>query len=246
MSAFQSNPSPALLAVVPAAGVGRRMGSATPKQYLPLCGRTVIEYAIQPLCEHPDIREIVVSISADDTHWADLPIASHRKISTVVGGSERCHSVLNALNYFQEQSSMNLASPAHLVMVHDAARPCLSRVDLDKLITETRQQRSGALLGVKVRDTIKKVNRGSVIISETIDRADLWHAQTPQMFPIGMLANALRDAIDQHKWVTDEASAMELAGFFPIMVEGSETNIKITRPEDLELAEYYLNKSKRE
>lgn len=238
MPVLQDNPPSQLLAVVPAAGIGRRMGSQTPKQYLPLCGRAVIEHAIQPLCDHADIEQIVVSIGDDDSYWSNLPLATHPKISLVVGGTERCHSVLNALNSLQQK-----ASSTTLVMVHDAARPCLSTMDLDRLIATARQQKGGAILGLKVRDTIKKVTRGTTVISETIDRSDLWQAQTPQMFPIGLLTTAMQDAVDQNRLVTDEASAMELAGFSPVMVEGSEKNIKITRPEDLELAEYYLSQT---
>jgi 2-C-methyl-D-erythritol 4-phosphate cytidylyltransferase len=235
MSALPDNPPSQLLAIVPAAGIGRRMGATVPKQYLPLCGRTVIEHAIQPLCDHIDIQQVVVSIGDGDTYWRDLSIATHPKISMVVGGIERCHSVLNALNSLQKQ-----VAPATLVMVHDAARPCLSATDLDHLIATARQQNSGAILGSKIRDTIKKVTHGSTVIAETIDRSDLWQAQTPQIFPIGLLTTAMQDSVDQNRLVTDEASAMELAGFFPVMVEGSAKNIKITRPEDLELAEYYL------
>ncbi|MDF1644429.1 MAG: 2-C-methyl-D-erythritol 4-phosphate cytidylyltransferase [Pseudomonadales bacterium] len=238
MSEIQGNPPSQILAVVPAAGIGRRMGTQMPKQYLPLYGRTVIEHAIQPLCDNTDIQQVVVSIGDGDTYWRDLSLATHPKISMVVGGIERCHSVLNALNSLQKQ-----VAPATLVMVHDAARPCLSATDLDHLIATARQQNSGAILGSKIRDTIKRVTHGSAVIADTIDRSDLWKAQTPQMFPIGLLTAAMQESIDQNRLVTDEASAMELAGFSPVMVEGSEKNIKITRPEDLELAEYYLGQA---
>lgn len=225
-----------LVAVVPAAGVGRRMGSVVPKQYLPLSDRTVIEHAIQPLCDHPDIKQVVVSISEEDTWWADLAIADHPKIQLVVGGNERCHSVLNALKFLGEEKDTDT-----LVLVHDAARPCLSKPDLDQLIHVGKGIIDGALLGIKVHDTIKKVKSGSTVISSTIDRSNLWHAQTPQIFPLNLLAAAMHDALEAGKLVTDEASAMELAGYHPIMVEGSEKNIKITRPEDLKLATYYLS-----
>ncbi|MBV1914604.1 MAG: 2-C-methyl-D-erythritol 4-phosphate cytidylyltransferase [Pseudomonadales bacterium] len=230
----------ALVAVVPAAGVGRRMASVTPKQYLPLAGKTVIEHAIQPLCDHPDIKRVSVSISKKDSYWADLPMADHPKIQLVVGGEERCHSVLSALEYLCEGNNLDA-----LVLVHDAARPCLTKSDLNRLIQVGRESASGALLGIQVRDTIKRVKAGSTVISDTVDRSNLWHAQTPQMFPLGLLTSAMQEAIELKKLVTDEASAMELAGYHPLMVESSEKNIKITRPEDLELAAYYLSNAER-
>ena len=230
-----------LVAVVPAAGIGRRMGGSVPKQYLSLAGKTVIEHAIQPLCNHPDIEKIVVAVGADDGHWPDLAIAGHPKVHRVDGGEERCHSVLNALNWLSDENYSDA-----LVMVHDAARPCLTTDDLNCLIAAARCEDDGVLLGVPVRDTIKKVIKGSTegskAIDKTIDRSLLWRAQTPQMFDLQRLTKVLHQAIDQNLMVTDDASAMELAGFSPVMVEGSEQNIKMTTPEDLALAEYYLAK----
>ena len=225
-----------LVAVIPAAGVGRRMGGVIPKQYLRLAGRTVIEHAIQPLCDHPEVTTVVVSIGADDRYWRELSISTHPKIKLVTGGDERCQSVLNALQWLANES---LSST--WVMVHDAARPCLSTNDLNRLIELAMQQQDGALLGSQVKDTIKKVTKDSNVVDETIDRSNLWRAQTPQMFPLDLLTKAMTDATAQSYIVTDEASAMELAGYSPVIVEGSENNIKVTNPEDLQLAEYYLN-----
>ncbi|MBL4584346.1 MAG: 2-C-methyl-D-erythritol 4-phosphate cytidylyltransferase [Pseudomonadales bacterium] len=230
-----SSIAPRLVAVVPAAGIGKRMGAAIPKQYLPLCGRTVIEHAIQPLCDHPEIEQVVISISEDDRYWNTLPISAHPKIHLVAGGKERCHSVLNALQYL-----INI-TPDALVLVHDAARPCLSPVDLNRLIEVGIQGVNGALLGARVKDTMKRVTDGNMV-SSTVDRTNLWCAQTPQMFPVAKLTRAVASAIDEQKLVTDEASAMELLGCYPVMVEGSDRNIKVTQPEDLELAAYYLER----
>jgi 2-C-methyl-D-erythritol 4-phosphate cytidylyltransferase len=156
----------------------------------------------------------------------------------VAGGAERCHSVLNALDDLARE-----ADPADWVLVHDAARPCLRRADLDRLITELKDDPVGGILAVPVRDTMKGAD-GDGRIRSTLDRAALWHAYTPQMFRLGPLRDALRDAIACGDLVTDDASAMERAGFAPRLIEGHADNIKITRAEDLPLARFYLDMQK--
>jgi len=210
------------------------MGSAIPKQYLPLNGQTVIEQTISRLLKHPTIEAAFISISSTDEWWPDTAYANDPRVMRVGGGAERCHSVLNALNKLSEQ-----ARPADWVLVHDAARPCLRDSDLDLLISSLANHSVGGLLGMQVRDTMKRTSADNGV-NGTVDRNRLWHAYTPQMFRFGLLWQALTDALESGALVTDDASAMELAGYTPLMIEGHSDNIKITRPEDLALAEFYL------
>ncbi|MCP5230775.1 MAG: 2-C-methyl-D-erythritol 4-phosphate cytidylyltransferase [Zoogloeaceae bacterium] len=222
-------------AVIPAAGVGRRMKSATPKQYLPLAGKTVIEHSLNALCSHPAIAGAVVAVTETDPYWPELNAGCDGKpLLRAPGGAERCHSVLNALDVLA-----GVADEADWVLVHDAARPCLHRDDLDRLIAEAGAHPVGGILAVPVRDTMKRADQDGDI-ARTEDRVGLWHALTPQMFRLGELRTALRDALDRGALVTDDASALELAGRAPLLVEGAASNIKITRPEDLALAEFFL------
>lgn len=225
-----------LWAVVPAAGVGRRMGADRPKQYLSLAGATVIEHTLNRLLGFPGLLGVVVAVSSDDPYWPRLPVASRARIRRAPGGPERCHSVLNALEVLAET-----AEPDDWVLVHDAARPCLSRRDMVRLVETVRGSVSGGILAVPVRDTLKRAD-GTGAIAGTVDRCALWHALTPQMFRLGPLREALREAVEQGMAVTDESAAMERAGHHPLLVEGRADNIKITRPEDLVLAEFFLHR----
>ncbi|MBU0499031.1 MAG: 2-C-methyl-D-erythritol 4-phosphate cytidylyltransferase [Gammaproteobacteria bacterium] len=221
-------------AIIPAAGAGRRMGADIPKQYLPLGGRTVIEQTIGRLLEHPAISKVVVALSAKDAWWSGTCYASHPRVLRATGGEERCHSVLNALAVLAEE-----AGAEDWVLVHDAARPCLRPEDLTRLIELLSSHPVGGLLGMPVRDTMKRTDIDNRV-TQTVPRERLWHAYTPQMFRLGLLKKALSQALAKGELVTDDASAMELAGHVPLMVEGHADNIKITRPEDLELAGFYL------
>ncbi|MCK4743579.1 MAG: 2-C-methyl-D-erythritol 4-phosphate cytidylyltransferase [Sulfuriflexus sp.] len=220
--------------IIPASGIGSRMNADRPKQYLPLNGKTVLEHTLDCFTRHPRISGVIVAISADDKYWPKLHFKTERPVITVEGGVERCHSVLNALTGLKE-----LADDHDWVLVHDAARPCLNRSDLDKLLITMATHPVGGLLGVPVHDTIKKVDSVNVVES-TVDREYLWRALTPQMFRYGMLRDALNSALADGYLVTDDASAIEHAGYAPLMLEGHAGNIKITRPEDLALAEFYL------
>jgi len=225
-------------AIVPAAGLGRRMRADIPKQYLPLAGRTVLEHTLQRLSLHPLIAEIIVVISEDDTLWQNLHLDWVAKpVKTVIGGDERCHSVLNGLQVLAQR-----ADDDDWVLVHDAARPCLRPDDIEQLIVKCRDD-VGGLLAVPVRDTMKQSDPHG--LSEcTVERNNLWHALTPQMFRLGVLRQALTDALNKQQLVTDEAMAMELAGHKPRLVEGHGDNIKITRPDDLALAAFYLQQQR--
>jgi 2-C-methyl-D-erythritol 4-phosphate cytidylyltransferase len=172
-------------------------------------------------------------LSDGDPYWRELAL-SHSKLSVAAGGEERCHSVLNALQLLQQK-----AAAADWVLVHDAARPCLRRDDLDHLIDVLRDHPVGGLLGLPVADTVKRTGADDAVI-ETVPREHLWRALTPQMFRLAELHEALDTALKNDRLVTDDASAMELAGKAPKMVEGHGDNIKITRPQDLALAQLYL------
>ena len=222
--------------VIPAAGVGKRMESVTPKQYLILNNKTIIEHTLSVFDKHDSISEIVVSISEKDEYWSALELNLSKQLHIAKGGKERCDSVLNGLKFLE-----NKASDDDWVLVHDAARPCLRQEDVSLLIDTLKEHDVGGLLAVPVRDTMKR-SFDNNSIKETVDRENLWHALTPQMFRYSMLKNALESALNNNDVITDEASAIELAGYKPLLVEGHADNLKITRPEDLVLASFFLQK----
>ncbi len=226
-------------AVIPAAGVGTRMQADIPKQYLSIHNKTILEYTLERFCSHPKIEGVVVAISGNDDVWKTLGISSHPKITVVEGGAERCHSVLNGLHVLLEQ-----ANSSDWVLVHDAARPCLRKEDIDRLIEVLAGHEVGGLLGLPVRDTMKRADL-SCTIQETVEREGLWHALTPQMFHLDVLIDSLESALSQGRVVTDEAQAVELSGLRPVLVEGHPDNIKITRNNDLALAELFLSQQER-
>ena len=225
-----------VIAVVPAAGVGSRMKADRPKQYLKINGKTILEHTVEKLLAHPQVSQIVVAISDDDPYYPELPLTQNLQVIRVVGGSERADSVLSALDYIEKQQL------GGWVMVHDAARPCVQLSDIDKLISTAMSHDVGAILAAPVRDTMKRGAQGQ--IDHTVERADLWHALTPQMFRAEPLWNVLSEALQQGVSITDEASAFEWKGFSPALVAGRSDNFKITQPEDLALAEFYLSQNK--
>ena len=221
--------SPAFWAVIPAAGVGARMAADRPKQYLQLGGRTILEHSLGCFLDHPRLKGLVVSLAIDDPYWPTLACATDPRIQRADGGSERSGSVLNALLQLNALG----ASDEDWVLVHDAARPNLSRDDLDKLLAELADDPVGGLLAVPARDTLKRVDKHGRVV-DTIDRSLIWQAYTPQMFRLGALHRALADSLVADAVITDEASAMEWSGQAPRLIEGRSDNIKVTRPEDLE------------
>ncbi|MBP0603296.1 2-C-methyl-D-erythritol 4-phosphate cytidylyltransferase [Aeromonas sanarellii] len=221
-----------LTAIVPAAGIGSRMGAECPKQYLSLAGKCILEHTLERLLSHPAIARVIVALAPHDSWFETLAVAADPRVWRVEGGSERAWSVLNGLHVAQGE----------WVLVHDAARPCLTHGDLDRLIA-TAMACDGAILGSRVRDTMKRTDAAGNILA-TVDREQLWHALTPQMFPTGPLRRALEEGLALGAAITDEASAMERAGFAVRMVEGRADNIKVTRPEDLSLAELYLQQQR--
>ncbi|CAH7007773.1 2-C-methyl-D-erythritol 4-phosphate cytidylyltransferase [Vibrio chagasii] len=225
-----------VIAVVPAAGVGSRMKADRPKQYLQINGKTILEHTVEKLLAHPQVSQIVVAISDDDPYYPELPLTQNPQVIRVAGGSERADSVLSALDYIEKQQL------GDWVMVHDAARPCVQLSDIDKLISTAMSHDVGAILAAPVRDTMKRGAQGQ--IEHTVERADLWHALTPQMFRAEPLWNVLSEALKQGVSITDEASAFEWKGFSPALAAGRSDNFKITQPEDLALAEFYLSQNK--
>ncbi|MDY6216270.1 2-C-methyl-D-erythritol 4-phosphate cytidylyltransferase [Actinobacillus porcinus] len=224
-----------IVAVVPAAGVGARMKADKPKQYLTIQGKTILEHTLNVLLTHPAVSRVILAVAKEDPYLSTLSITQHPKIQIVEGGETRAESVLNGLKAISHPAQTR-------VLVHDAARPCLRHTELDQLLNIDDE--NGAILALPAIDTIKRADSFKQI-AETQDRNFIWLAQTPQYFRADLLIQALERAEQQGFVVTDEASAMELAGFRPHLVEGTSSNIKVTRPEDLALAEFYLGKQKK-
>jgi 2-C-methyl-D-erythritol 4-phosphate cytidylyltransferase len=220
-------------AVVPAAGVGKRMNADRPKQYLELAGKTVIEHTLLRLLSAEVFTAVAVAISEEDPYWPDLDVSAHKKIITAAGGKERADSVLSALKAIR-----TVASDDDWVLVHDAARPCITTIDIHHLIDSLKTDEIGGILALSSHDTLKSVQGDNIIVG-TLDRSHIWRALTPQMFRYGLLKNAL-EAAEGNTAITDESSALELRGMQPKIVEGRPDNIKITRPEDLALAQFYM------
>ncbi|MGX7355471.1 2-C-methyl-D-erythritol 4-phosphate cytidylyltransferase [Citrobacter sp. ESY80] len=221
-------------AVVPAAGFGRRMQTECPKQYLSIGNKTILEHSVDALLAHPRVTRVVIAISPGDSRFAQLPLAAHPQITVVDGGNERADSVL---------AGLQAAGEASWVLVHDAARPCLHQDDLARLLAISETSSTGGILAAPVRDTMKRAEPGRTDIAHTVDRTDLWHALTPQFFPRELLHDCLTRALLEGATITDEASALEYCGLHPQLVEGRADNIKVTRPEDLALAEFYLTRT---
>ncbi|PTP85967.1 2-C-methyl-D-erythritol 4-phosphate cytidylyltransferase [Vibrio splendidus] len=231
-----SNQLQSVIAVVPAAGVGSRMKADRPKQYLQIHGKTILEHTVEKLLSHPQVSKVVVAVSDDDPYYPELPLNLNPQVIRVSGGTERADSVLSALDYIAQQQLSDW------VMVHDAARPCIQLSDIDKLISGAMTHDVGAILAAPVRDTMKRGAQGQ--IEHTVDRVDLWHALTPQMFRSKPLRKVLSEALQQGVSITDEASAFEWKGLSPALIAGRSDNFKITQPEDLALAEFYLSQNK--
>lgn len=218
-------------ALVPAAGCGARMGGELPKQYLPLAGQPLIFHALNTLCGNTQIHTVFVVLSPDDKWFNsyDWSRFGAKLQPLFCGGSTRAESVLNGLLAAELQAQ-------DWVLVHDAVRPCLTQVHLDKLIGETGDDNVGGLLAVPLADTLKRADAEARVL-RTENREQLWQAQTPQMFRAGLLARALQQSPE----VTDEASAIEALGLQPKLVLSDATNFKVTYPQDLLLAELLLN-----
>lgn len=223
--------------ILPAAGVGSRMQADRPKQYLLLNDRYLMDHTLEVMLSYPRFSNAVVVLSAQDPYWAQSDFAADERIIRADGGAERCYSVLNGLAALQ-----GLARDDDWVVVHDVARPCLRHSDLDALLAQL--QDPGAILAAPVRDTMKRGRKTAAInvIDHTVERQQLWHALTPQVFRYAQLQQALQQCLQEGFEVTDEASAIEHTGQAPLLVEGRADNIKVTRPEDLALAAFFLSR----
>lgn len=228
-----------LWCVVPAAGRGTRVGGDCPKQYLPLAGKPLLLHTLERLAAHADIAGLMVVLSAGDERWAALGVAglAGKPVHTAIGGAERSDSVLAGL-----QALPAGVGAEDFVLVHDAARPCVRLADIGKLIAQAGAA-DGGLLAAPLRDTLKRADEASRV-RETEPREGRWRAFTPQMFRRAQLAAALEADHRHGLKASDEAQAMERAGFAPLLVEGAEDNLKVTTAADFALAEFLLPKTR--
>jgi 2-C-methyl-D-erythritol 4-phosphate cytidylyltransferase len=226
--------APQCWAVIPATGVGSRMGADRPKQYLPLGDKTVLEHTLDKLFSFHAIDGVMLILSESDDYWPLLNYHSDKPLLTCNGGVQRHHSVFNGLSALKSHLSTD-----SIVMIHDAVRPFVQHQDLERLLQVARECEDGALLATPLADTLKKA-RADLTVLNTPPRENLWRALTPQAFYLGKIYSALESVLTQNLMVTDDASAMELSGYHPRLVKGDGRNIKITHPEDLRLAELFL------
>lgn len=223
-----------IVAIVPAAGSGVRMGCAIPKQYLTVHGRTLLWHSASVLLAHPKVSQVVVVIDERDGYWDSLGLTKQLEgcLTLRKGGDSRARTVLNALLELRDTLEDD-----DWVLVHDAARPCLDAVMLDRLFHEVLADPVGGLLAIPVRDTLKRATPDGRV-DHTQPREGYWQAQTPQMIRYAVLRRALTER--DITTITDEAGAVEALGLKPKLVQGSARNLKITYPEDVHLAEMFL------
>lgn len=222
--------------VIPAAGVGSRMEQSTPKQYLEIAGKTLLEHSLAALLGCAGIERVAVALQAQDTFARSLALLDDPRVIRAQGAAQRSGSVLAGLRALE-----SVAAADDWVLVHDAARPCLAAASVKALIETVVASGVGGLLAEPVVDTVKRADANGYV-EQTLDRSCLWRAQTPQMFRLGELVAALEAAERDGRTITDEASAMELAGHRVQLVAGSSTNLKVTLPQDLALAQWYLTR----
>jgi 2-C-methyl-D-erythritol 4-phosphate cytidylyltransferase len=225
--------------VVPAAGFGERIGGVTPKQYLTLGEHCVLQVTLSQLLQVPDVQGIVVVLAVNDSLWSGIPASMNPRVHACFGGDTRADSVVAGLEYVSNKT------PADTwVFVHDAARPLIHLSDVQRLSDAVYNSGAvGGILAARVQDTLKQADE-YCCIERSVSRDSLWQAQTPQLFKVGVLLDALQSALsvnDASITITDEASAMEFAGHEPLLVEAVQPNFKITRPVDLRIATAILN-----
>ncbi|MCH8501767.1 MAG: 2-C-methyl-D-erythritol 4-phosphate cytidylyltransferase [Aliidiomarina sp.] len=236
-----------MIGIIPAAGIGQRMGAEIPKQYLQCCGKTILDQSIFALLQDPRIERVWVALQDEDQWWSTSHFAADSRVQVTLGGATRAQSVLTALHAAQDSG----VAATTLAAVHDAARPALAAEVLARLLDAAEgSPESGALLALPVRDTVKQAMTQSAqsskpVSAQTLDREKLWLAQTPQVFQLGRLIQALEAGLAENAALTDESSALEFCGEKPLLVMGSRQAMKVTDPEDLALVEYYLKQLNR-
>lgn len=225
--------TPTIVAIVPAAGFGHRMKMDLPKQYLKIGKKTVLEHTLDKLLSCKAISRIILAIGHSDNLFKTLTVARDPRIKSVIGGRTRADSVMSALSQINDNE---------WVMVHDAARPCVTQHDINKLIKTVFRYHQGGILAIPIVDTVKladKIQKNRIM--KTVDRNLLWSAVTPQLFLAKELKISLEKAMKNNITITDEASAIEYNGGHPLLVYGRRDNLKITLPEDLSLAKFYIH-----
>lgn len=228
------NPTKKIWGIVPAAGIGSRMQADIPKQYLELSGKPILQCTLERLSASLDFAQLVVALNPNDPYWPIRIDGGGLNVLTVDGGKERCDSVLNALDAIADRAAAD-----DWVLVHDAARPCVRADELQAMMQQLDDCGHGGLLAAQVKDTMKRGNSEGCV-QTTVERENLWHALTPQVFPFKDLYQAVSSALADGVAITDEAMAIERVGGKVKLLAGSQDNIKITRPEDLKLAALYL------
>jgi len=223
---------PKIFAIVPAAGQGTRIGDAVPKQYFPLAGKPMMFHSIETLAGVARIDAVLVVLSPLDRHWGahDWSAFPDKIEAVFAGGAERSHSVVNAIAHLEGRAAKD-----DWILVHDAARPCLTASLVEQFLDEVGEDPIGGLLAMPLADTLKRAEE-TLRVASTVPRENLWRAQTPQMFRYDLLKRALARRPD----ATDESQAVELLGHAPRLVQGESTNLKVTFAEDMPLAEWIL------
>lgn len=228
---------PSIWVIIPAAGKGARFNSILPKQYYPLMGLSVLQQTLKRFLSRKDIKGIVLALNKEDIDHLFYP--EFESLKLVIGGDDRASSVYNAMLALE-----GLVEKDDLIAVHDAARPCIRQSSLNQLFDEACKHASGVILACSATDTVKYVN--DRVIEKTLDRDHVWTAQTPQVFRYQLLRHALEFAKSHNISITDEASAVELLGVKPLVMQGRKDNIKITYEEDLGWAEFFLGNIQKE
>ena len=221
-------------AIIPAAGIGRRFGSGTPKQYFQVAAKSVLQHSIDCVLSAPQIKAAVVCVAEDDPFWEKQPSSQASRVHSIIGGASRAKSVSNGIEFLATKAQVD-----DWVLVHDAVRPLLPEASLQNLIGHCYETQRGAILASAVVDTLKQVDAQERVLA-TLDRSSIWQAETPQMFRFGELRSALSSALAANINITDEASAMELAGYPIDVVASKSNNFKLTTREDLPLLEFLM------
>lgn len=228
-----------IIALIPAAGIGKRMNNSKPKQYIKIAGKTIIEHTLSLLTKEKRISKFIVLLKKNDNFFQNLKISKNKLIKTITGGKRRVDSVLLGLNYITKILKIKTC----WVLIHDAVRPFLNQNDLNNVISFIKKNyfSHGGILATQAKDTIKYSNKKKNI-NYTIERNKIWHALTPQFFPIKLVQFCLIKTLKKKIIINDESSALEYCGYQPKIIEGQSNNIKITKPEDLTFAKFYCSK----